>query len=286
MEVSFATQHEHRFLLGAEMFDYKTVEEKAAEWGVSARHLQQLCRKDRIEGAIKRAGAWFIPAHTPSPVQNTRVGDKPFQFVGTKKKIFDSAIQLFVQKGYENVTMSDLAKTAGIQQSAVYNHFKSKQEILDTIYGFYYHYYLSSRPTAEYLVGLLEKESLYNVITKGFFYKYDNEILEQISEINSLIIQRASFDELALDLFYKLNLEEGIEFVEDSLNKAVETGRIAPTDTHTVAVLINCIRTYKLLWWMVDPPEDVVKRITKDEHAMQKVLASLLTDMRSHKTDR
>jgi len=265
------------------LFDFQTVEEKAHEWGVSARHLQQLCRKNRIDGAIKRAGAWFIPADTPSPVQNTRTGDKPFKFVGTKKKIFDSAIQLFVEKGFENVTMSDLAKTAGIQQSAVYNHFKSKQEILDTIYAYYYHYYLSSRPTEEYLMGLLEKESLFNVISKGFFYKYDSEIFEQISEINSLIIQRASLDELALDLFYKLNLEEGIGFVEDSLNKAIEIGRIAPTDAHTVAVLINCIKVNKLLWWMVDPPEEVVKRITKDEQATLKIIASLLTDKKAPK---
>ena len=268
-------------LEGEKMFDYKTVEEKAVEWGVSTRHLQQLCRKNRIEGAIKRAGAWFIPANAPNPVQNTRTSDKPFQFVGTKKKIFDSAIQLFTQKGFENVTMSDLAKTAGIKQSAVYNHFKSKQEILDTIYEFYYHHYLSSRPTAEYLIQLLEKESLNNVISKGFFYQYDNEILEQISEINSLIIQRAAIDEQALDLFYDLNLEEGIKFVENSLNKAIKIGRIAPTDTHTISVLINCLQVYKLMWWMVDPPENVVKRITRDEQAMHKLIASLLTDKRA-----
>jgi len=267
------------------MFNFQTVEEKAAEWGVSTRHLQQLCRKKRIEGAIKRAGAWFIPKDTPNPVQNTKTSDKPFRFVGTKKKIFDSAIQLFVQKGFENVTMNDLANTAGIRQSAVYNHFNSKQEILDTIYGFYAHHFQSSRPTEEYLLELLEKESLSNVISKGFFYKYDNEILEQISEINSLIIQRASIDEHALELFYKLNLKEGIEFVEDGLNKAIEINRIAPTDTHTMAVLINCIRAYKLLWWMVDPPEDVLRRIKKDEQAMNKVIASLFTDNMTSQAD-
>jgi len=264
------------------MFDYKTVEEKAIEWGVSTRHLQQLCRKNRIEGAIKRAGAWFIPSNALNPMRNTRTSDKPFQFVGTKKKIFDSAIQLFTQKGFENVTMSDLARTAGIQQSAVYNHFKSKQEILNTIYDFYYHHYLSSRPTAEYLVNLLEKESLYNVISKGFFYKYDNEILEQISEINSLIIQRAAIDEHAMELFYELNLQEGVKFVEDSLNRAIEVGRIAPTDTHTISVLINCLQVYKLMWWMVDPPENVVRKITRDEQAMHKLIASLLSDKKAN----
>ncbi len=54
-------------------------------------------------------------------------------FSGTKKKIFDTALKLFAQKGYKATTMRGIAKEVGIQQSAIYNHFKNKEAILDAI---------------------------------------------------------------------------------------------------------------------------------------------------------
>ena len=75
------------------MFSYKTVEEVAVEWGITLRHIQNLCREGKIEGAEKRAGAWFIPDNTLNPEKKAKADDKPYSFVGTKKKIFDNAIK-------------------------------------------------------------------------------------------------------------------------------------------------------------------------------------------------
>jgi len=263
---------------GDELFSFKTVEEKAAEWGVTARHVQHLCRDGKLDGAVKRGGVWFIPNETPSPQQNTKPGTKPFRFVGTKKRIFDNAIRLFTSKGYENVSMQDIAEAAGIRQSAVYNHFKSKQEILDTIYDFYSHHCLLNRPTTEAVEKLLVSESLFDIITKGFIYEFDKDTLEQLSGIVRIVLQRSMTDEQATALFLKYNLQEGIDFVETSLNRAVEIGRIAPTDTHIISVLINCIRIYMLLWWMINPPKKDHLRILEDEQIMYRIITSLMTD--------
>jgi len=54
-------------------------------------------------------------------------------FSGTKKKIFEESIKLFAQKGYKATTVREIAKEVGIQQSAIYNHFKNKEAILDAI---------------------------------------------------------------------------------------------------------------------------------------------------------
>ena len=263
------------------MFDYSTAEEKAAEWGITSRHVQTLCRDAKIEGAVKRGGVWFIPNEAPNPVQNTKSNAGPFRFVGTKKKIFDNAIQLFMHEGYENVSMQNIAEAVGIRQSAVYNHFKSKQEILDTIYDFYVHHWLYNRLTLDDIEKLFQTENLFDVITKGFIYEFDRDILEQMSGIVSIVFQRAATDKRAADLLLKLNLSEGIEFVETALNRAIEAGRIAPVDTHTISVLINCSRIYMLLWWIINPPRDVFLNALKDEQALYKVAASLLTDTRA-----
>ena len=54
------------------------------------------------------------------------------EFTGTKKKIFDTALTLFAKQGYKSTTMRQIAREVGIQQSAIYNHFKNKEAILDT----------------------------------------------------------------------------------------------------------------------------------------------------------
>ena len=51
----------------------------------------------------------------------------------TKEKILESALELFAQCGYLGTSMSDLANRLEITKGALYKHFKSKQEILDSI---------------------------------------------------------------------------------------------------------------------------------------------------------
>jgi AcrR family transcriptional regulator len=51
----------------------------------------------------------------------------------TKDKILDVALDLFSKKGYKATTVRDIAGEIGIKQSALYNHFKNKDEILETL---------------------------------------------------------------------------------------------------------------------------------------------------------
>jgi len=261
------------------MFAHKTVEEKAIEWGVTIRHVQYLCRAEKIDGAVKRAGAWFIPDDAANPLKNSKNSNKPFEFIGTKKNIFDNAIKLFTQKGYENVSINDIADSVGIRQSAVYNHFKSKQEILDTIYGFYYHHWILNRPNIDYLKKLIKDGSrMIDIITKGFLYLFDERVVEQMSDVVKIIMQRVSTDPKAAGLFQKLLLEEGIDFVENGLGITIKEGRYAPFDTHIISVLINCVRLYRLLWWITDPSHEISIKLEKEELAMYEIIASFLPE--------
>jgi len=45
----------------------KSCKEKALEWGVSARSVNDMCKKGRIQGAIKEKGFWIIPDDAPKP---------------------------------------------------------------------------------------------------------------------------------------------------------------------------------------------------------------------------
>ena len=51
----------------------------------------------------------------------------------TKARILDAALERFAQNGYLGTSMSDIAQQLGITKGALYKHYASKQEILDSI---------------------------------------------------------------------------------------------------------------------------------------------------------
>jgi AcrR family transcriptional regulator len=51
----------------------------------------------------------------------------------TKEKILKTATNLFSQNGYKGTSVRKIASSVGIRESALYNHFKNKEEIFLTI---------------------------------------------------------------------------------------------------------------------------------------------------------
>jgi AcrR family transcriptional regulator len=53
----------------------------------------------------------------------------------TRQKIYDSALQLFREKGFEETTMRDIAQKADVALGAAYYYFSSKDAIVLAFYG-------------------------------------------------------------------------------------------------------------------------------------------------------
>ncbi|MBE6072146.1 MAG: TetR/AcrR family transcriptional regulator [Clostridium butyricum] len=51
----------------------------------------------------------------------------------TKENIIKESINLFSVKGYDAVSIRDIAKTVGIKGSSIYNHFESKEDLFNYI---------------------------------------------------------------------------------------------------------------------------------------------------------
>ena len=51
----------------------------------------------------------------------------------TKEKILEKALKLFSISGYMGTSMNEIAATLGVTKAALYKHYTSKQEILDSI---------------------------------------------------------------------------------------------------------------------------------------------------------
>lgn len=53
------------------------------------------------------------------------------EHTNTKDALFRTAVELFARKGYHGTSVRDIAREVGIKESSVYNHFTSKEAILD-----------------------------------------------------------------------------------------------------------------------------------------------------------
>ena len=49
----------------------------------------------------------------------------------TKRKIFETSMKLFAEKGYENTSIEEITATVGVAKGTLYYHFSSKEEIFN-----------------------------------------------------------------------------------------------------------------------------------------------------------
>jgi len=50
-----------------------------------------------------------------------------------KNKIIESALKIFAEKGFQDATISEISKAAGVSDATVYEYFKTKEDLLFTI---------------------------------------------------------------------------------------------------------------------------------------------------------
>lgn len=55
-----------------------------------------------------------------------------------KKRIIDVAVRLINEKGFDNVSVSEITKAAGVSKGAFYIHFESKEDLIAKQISFYY----------------------------------------------------------------------------------------------------------------------------------------------------
>ena len=54
--------------------------------------------------------------------------------MNTKEKIFNVSLDLFSKKGYDSVSLREIAEEVGIKKSSIYSHYSSKEAILMDIF--------------------------------------------------------------------------------------------------------------------------------------------------------
>lgn len=105
--------------------------------------------------------------------------DRKTKALETKKKIYESADQLFKKHGIEKVSVDSIVETAGVSKGAFYVHFESKDFLIAAIIADFikkldldYELYLQSFPVgtmaSDILISLVEKIAEIMSVTIGY----------------------------------------------------------------------------------------------------------------------
>ena len=63
---------------------------------------------------------------------NTELGMRERKKQRTRQLIRDTAVRLFMERGFDQVTIAEIAREADVAEATVFNHFPSKE---DLVYG-------------------------------------------------------------------------------------------------------------------------------------------------------
>ena len=156
----------------------------------------------------------------------------------TKEKILRIAVELFSDNGYDRVSMRDIAKSVGIKASSIYNHFRSKEDILESAYDYYERKKNESEPDLDNLLALAEKEPPFELLMK-LEYHYDAETQILMNRIIAIASREVSHSPRSVEFIAKNLLNKASDRFSKILERLISLGKIEPLDINAFSCLLK-----------------------------------------------
>lgn len=164
---------------------------------------------------------------------------------GTKDQIRDVAIDLFSEKGYDAVSIREIARTVGINEASIYNHYKNKEDILDSIIVSLIAEFNSGTDGVP-MEALFEKygpEAYMNIAAKAVMERMKEP---HIGKVCRLICIEQYHNEKIRAFFKKTFIEPSYDLWEQTFRKMIDLGYIRECDARQLSTEFSdyCIFLY------------------------------------------
>lgn len=197
---------------------------------------------------------------------------------GTKEKIFDAAVDLFAERGYDGVSIRDIAAAVGIKESSVYKHYTGKDEILGSIFE-YMKARLYARPAGgDDLEAVLDNLSFEEILEPGFQSlrrMFDDLLMVKITRIITLELHR---NKTIRDFFLAQMFERPVDESELMFRRLIDMKKIRAVDPRALATAYFAFSVYMHMETFLLRYEEGldIERIEKKSRAQMKLFAELL----------
>ncbi|MDD4508876.1 MAG: TetR/AcrR family transcriptional regulator [Eubacteriaceae bacterium] len=162
---------------------------------------------------------------------------------GTAERIVHAALDLFSQKGYDGVSVKEIAAAVGIRDASLYKHFSSKQAIFDTIVS-----EMNNRLAAK-----TRELVLPDATTEDASSRYANLTLPDLTELSDRVflfylkdpfvskyrrmLSLEQFHDSSLsDMYRQFFMEDAITYQTAVFKQLVAAGAFIPVDPKVIAV--------------------------------------------------
>ena len=189
----------------------------------------------------------------------------------TKEKIFVAACKLFSKKCYADVGIREIAIEAGVKVPTVYNHYASKEAILENLFQFY----------VDRITGFYEAAADFDFDQDPFecfrkiIFTFDVTETELMRQLMRIIFNEQHRSPLAAKIIYDILLREGKKnnfiFLSHLKNRGV-----IPCDMNQIDCFAEIISRVAVTFAMQYVRDDEVNRRPDYENVMMTLLKTLL----------
>ena len=123
-----------------------------------------------------------------------KITNRQVQAAETKKKIYDSANELFQKYGFEKVSVDDIVEKAGVSKGAFYVHFESKNSLITAV-------------VADY-VKELDLDYKFYLESFAADSKVSEILFSLVDEITDILVEKVGFD--LLRIVYEAQLDRTV----------------------------------------------------------------------------
>ncbi len=156
--------------------------------------------------------------------------------VSNREKIIQESIRLIASKGFDGVSIRQITAAVGIKESSFYNHFVSKQDLLDEIFRLMHEDLSTHRPSKEKIEGLVSKMTLREFLAyrlKQFLGGWSNETARLLWYVVS---QQQYKNKKAAALIVEES-EKSISMFETAFRLLMQAGKMKKGDPAYLAML-------------------------------------------------
>ena len=147
----------------------------------------------------------------------------------TRERILRTAARLFSEKGYDKVTIREIAKDIDINPASLYYHFISKEEILLSLYDFYSGELRRGLPDLTELLQRAKTDEPLGLLASAT-YNFDEDKQEMLNQIQITAARRLGNDPDS-EIFIRENMFDTIRnIIKPLLERLVELCKIKPLD--------------------------------------------------------
>lgn len=162
----------------------------------------------------------------------------------TKQKILDKALALFSSRGYDAVSVGEIAQAVGIKAPSLYNYFPSKQAIFDALVESVAAQYtrdtdqisihVQNAPQDIPVSTAITEDALYEKVRQIFEYSLHNETIRRFRRM--MTIEQFRSPELAA-LYSRRYVGRVLDYHAGIFRALIAAGEICPEAPDTLAML-------------------------------------------------